>query len=128
MLSAVQNLGLTAEQRNDITQIIEALQRYVDGQFNETVGRRNFRRRVQQPGETFDDFLMALRELAKTCKFCMDKCTEKKESAIKSYKEGTSEGEDLLQENISTLARTISMCHSREAAKTPLRHTYMPQP
>ena len=30
---------------------------------NETVERRNFRRRVQQPGETFDDFLIALRDL-----------------------------------------------------------------
>jgi len=59
-LSIVQNLGLTTEQRNNVMQIIEALQRYVDGHLNETVERRNFRHRLQQPGETFDDFLIAL--------------------------------------------------------------------
>ena len=70
-LSVVQNLGLTTEQRNDVTAITEALQRYIDGHLNETVERHNFLCRVQQQGETFDDFLIALRKLAKTCKFCL---------------------------------------------------------
>ena len=57
-LSIVQHLGLTTAEKKDVAKIIEALQRYVDGHLNETVERRNFRRRVQQPGETFDDFLI----------------------------------------------------------------------
>ncbi|XP_065902494.1 uncharacterized protein [Dysidea avara] len=122
-----QNLGLTTEQRNDVTTIIEALQRYVDGHLNETVERRNFRRRVQQPGESFDDFLIALRELAKTCKFCSDACTEKniRDQVI----EGASDGdtiEDLLQENNLTLAKTISMGRSREAAKKHRSDIHVP--
>ena len=36
-LSIVQNLGLTTEQRNDVSQIIEAPQCYVDGHLNKTV-------------------------------------------------------------------------------------------
>ena len=98
-MSIAQNLGLTTEQRNDVTQIIEALQRYVDGHLNETVERRNFCRRIQQPGETFDDFLIVLLELAKTCKFCSDECTEK--SIRDQIIEGAIDGdtiEDLLQE------------------------------
>jgi len=55
-LAVVQNLGLTEHQMKDPAEIIVALQRYVDGHINETVERRNLRRRVQQPGETFDDF------------------------------------------------------------------------
>ena len=128
-LSIVQNLGLTTEQRNDVTQTIEALQRYVDGHLNETVERRNFRRRVQQPGETFDDFIIALRELAKTCKFCSDECAEK--SIRDQVIEGVSDGdtiEDLLQENNLTLAKTISMCRSREAAKKHGSDIHAPDP
>ena len=49
-LAVVHNLGLSDEQMKDVAQIITAMRRYVDGHVNETVERRNFRRRVQQPG------------------------------------------------------------------------------
>ena len=42
-LSVVQNLGLTNDEQNNVTTIIEALQAYVDGHLNETVEHRNFR-------------------------------------------------------------------------------------
>ena len=42
-LSIVQNLGLTNEERKNVTVIIEALQSYVDGHLNETVEQRNYR-------------------------------------------------------------------------------------
>ena len=76
-LSIVQNLGLTEEQRGSVEDIISAIKRYVDGHENEMVERRNFRRRTQQVGESFDDFLVSLRELVKTCNFCYDACTQK---------------------------------------------------
>ena len=78
-VTIVDNLGLTTEQLQKTTEIIAAIERYVQGQINESVERRNFRRRVQQEGETFDDFLVSLRELAKTCSFCSDQCTHAKE-------------------------------------------------
>ena len=34
-----------------------------------------FRSRVQQEGETFDDFLVSLHKLTKTCNFCNNACT-----------------------------------------------------
>ena len=49
----------------------------VDGHVNETVERWNFRKRTQQLGESFDDFLVSLREPMKTCNFCFDDCTNK---------------------------------------------------
>ena len=73
-LAIVQNLGLTEDQMKDTGEIIDAIQRYVDGHTNETVERRNFRRQTQQPGKSFDDYLISLCELTKTCKFCSESC------------------------------------------------------
>ena len=95
MLAIVQNLGLTDVQLKDMPTIIDInhrcqhpiidvidinhrCQHYVDGHINETVECRNFRQRVQQPGESFTDFLIALRQLVKICKFCSDACVQKR--------------------------------------------------
>ena len=69
-LSIVQNLGLTEAQLKEPQSKITAMCAYVDGHVNETVERHNFRCCKQQEGETFDDFLIALRELIKMCKLC----------------------------------------------------------
>ena len=53
------------------------MQEYIDGHVNEMVEHRHFRQRRQQPGESFDNFLIALRKLIKTCKFCSDMCAQK---------------------------------------------------
>ena len=82
---------------------------------------------MQQPGKSFDDFLITLRELAKTCKFCSDACTER--NIRDQIIEGASDGntiKDLLQENNLTLAKTISMCRSRGAAKKHCSDIYVP--
>ena len=70
-LAIVQNLGLNNEAQGDAAQVIQALQRYVDGHVNETVERRSFRKRVQQPGEAFDDFLISLRKRASSAQKCV---------------------------------------------------------
>ena len=117
-LAVVQNLGLTDDDMKRTQTIIDAIRRYVDGHINETVERRNFRRRVQQPGEPFNDFLIALRELVKTCKFCSEACAQKsmRDQIIEGLRDGDTV-EDLLQESGLTLANTIAKCQSREAAK-----------
>ena len=117
-LSIVQNLGLTEEQRESVDETIRAIKRYVDGHTNETVERRNFRQRIQQPGELFDDFLVSLRELVKTCNFCSDACMQKnlRDQIIEGLRDGDTV-EALLQEADLTLDRTISKCQAQEAAK-----------
>ena len=111
MLAIVQNLGLTGAQLKNMQTITEAIQHYVDGHINETVECRNFHQRVQQLGESFDDFLIALRDLVKTWKFCSDACMQK--SIRDHIIEGLMDGdtiEDLLQEADLTLATTITKC------------------
>ena len=90
----------------------------MDGHINESVERRNFRRRTQQHGETCDNYLISLRNLAKTCRFCSDDCLQKniRDQIIKGLLDGnTIEG--LFQESGLTLATTITKCRSKEAAK-----------
>ena len=117
-VTIVDNLGLTVAQRKDATLIVAAISQYVEGQRNESVERRHFRQRRQQPGEPFDDFLVSLRELAKTCNFCTDECTQK--SIRDQIVEGLLDGdaiEDLLKERELTLDTTILKCRAQEAAK-----------
>ena len=66
-LGIVQNLGPTdAEKRKDISAIIDALQRHVDGYLNEMVEWQSFHCWVQQPGESVDDFLISFNK--RSCK------------------------------------------------------------
>ena len=117
-LTIVDNLGLTPGQRADAQEIIQAISAYVAGQLNESVERRNFRRRCQQQGEAFDDFLVSLRELAKTCGFCSDECTQKsiRDQIIEGLVDGDTV-ESLLRQKNLTLETAISRCRAQEAAK-----------
>ena len=117
-LTIVNNLGLTTEDRGSVTSIISAIKKYVTGRINESVERRNFRCRTQQPGESFDDFLVSLRELVKTCNFCNDACTQKslRDQIIENLLDGDTV-EYLLQEKDLSLDKTVHMCQTQEAAK-----------
>ena len=76
-LNIVENLSLTNTQKKDQAQIIAALKAHVDGRINETIDRRNLRLCKQQVGESFDDYIVSLHELAKTCNFCNNNCLQK---------------------------------------------------
>ena len=52
------------------------LKRHVEGRVNETIERRNLRQRTQQVGESFDDYLVSLHDLTKTCNFCNNECLQ----------------------------------------------------
>ena len=60
-LTVVNNLGLTAVQAASQEQTITALQQHVEGLINESLERRHFRQRKQHSGESFDDYIVALR-------------------------------------------------------------------
>ena len=122
-LNVVENIGLSTAEKNDQVQIIAALRRYIDGQVNETIERRNLRLRTQQAGESFDDFLVSLRELAKTCNFCNNDCLQR--ALRDQIIEGLQDGEiiqELLQVKDLTLDQTISRCRGLEAAKQSRKH------
>ena len=80
--------------------------------------RRKLRRRVQQQGESFDDYLVSLRELTKTCNFCSEACAQKniRDQIIEGLIDGDTV-EHLLRQHDLTLATTITTCRAQEAAK-----------
>ena len=117
-LSSVQNLGLSDTKKEDVAAIISNIKKYIDGHINESVERKNFRRRTQQPGESFDDFLVALHELVKTCNFCSDNSTRKnlRDQIIEGILDGNTV-EELLQEKDLSLTRAIQIFQAQEMAK-----------
>ena len=121
-LTIVDNLGLTPEQKSDVDAIITAIKRHIDGLVNESMERRKLRRRYQQPGESFDDYLVSLRELTKTCNFCSEGCTTK--NIRDQIIEGISDSdtvEQLLKHQNLTLEVAITTCRAQEAAKNQCR-------
>lgn len=117
-LTIVENLGLTEEQRKSAKEIITAIETYIHSQVNKSVEQRVFRTRTQQEGETFDDFIISLRELAKTCNFCNNECTQKNihDQIIAGLADGEAV-EALLKEKNLTLETALSKCCAHEAAK-----------
>ena len=117
-LSIVQNLGLSNDEMKNAAIIIAAIKKYIDGHVNESVECRNFRKRIQQPGECFDNFLLALRDLVKTCNFCSNECMQKniRDQIIEGILEGDTV-KDLLQVKDLSLDKTIQICQAQEAAK-----------
>ena len=61
----------------------------------------------------FDDFVVSLRELAKTCKFCNDDCTQKniRDQIIAGLANGEAM-EDLLKEKNLILDTAFSKCRA----------------
>ena len=76
--------------------------------------QRVFTSRVQQEGVTFDDFVVSRRELAKTCNFCNNECTQKniRDQIIAGLADGEAV-EALLKEKDLTLETTLSKCCAR---------------
>ena len=121
-IAIVNNLGLSEEQRNNVDTVIQAIKRHIDGQINESVERRNLRSRTQQPGESFDDFLVALREMTKTCNFCSPLCVQKnvRDQIIEGLLDKDTV-EHLLRQQELSLDNAITICRAQEAAKKQCR-------
>ena len=93
---------------------------------NETVERKAFRKRRQHREESFDDFLVTLRDVVRSCNYCSDECTNKAirdqiiEGISNDMKLGISDDdtvEQLLRERRLTLDKAISVCRAHESAK-----------
>ena len=116
--NVVDNLGLATEDKKKVAKIIEALTKHMEGAVNETVERRNFRKCRQHARETFDDYLVLLRELIKTCHYCTDECVSKvlRDQIIEGFQDGDTV-EELLRQKKLSLEQTIQICRAHESAR-----------
>ena len=67
-LRVYNTLTFTEEEKN-LSHILDKLETLLIGEVNETYERFKFNQRQQQDGETFDNYLTAIKSLAKTCNF-----------------------------------------------------------
>ena len=114
----VDNLGLATEDKKKVAKIIDALTKHMEGAVNETVERRNFCKRRQHAHETFDDYLVSLRELIKTFQYCTDACVSKvlRDQIIEGLQDGDTV-EELLRQKKLSLEQTIQICRAHESAR-----------
>ncbi|KAF0302151.1 hypothetical protein FJT64_025760 [Amphibalanus amphitrite] len=59
----------------DLKTVIDTMEAHLRGQRSIILDRRDFYSRVQEPDETFDDFVSSIKEIAAYCDFC-DKCAD----------------------------------------------------
>ena len=72
----MENMGLTEAESKDVIIILKRLERHSRHWTGEpSYATRAFNLRVQEAGETFDDFVTSLRDMSKDCGFC-DNCRD----------------------------------------------------
>ncbi|KAF0291834.1 hypothetical protein FJT64_001088 [Amphibalanus amphitrite] len=96
----------------DLKTVIDTMEAHLRGQRSIILDRRDFYSRVQEPDETFDDFVSSIKEIAAYCDFC-DKCADdqyrdrivvgiRDEEALKR----------MLHEPKLTLQRAVDICRA----------------
>lgn len=109
-----------AAHRTDVTKISEAFDRYCIGETNVTYERYVFNQRVQQPGESIDDFVADLRKLANTCQFDSLEDSLIRDRIVIGIRDEPTRRR-LLQQKKLTLAEAVDMCKASEATSRRLR-------
>ena len=102
---------------SDTKTILDSMERHLRGQQNIILDRREFYRRQQDGGESFDDYLVALREIAQFCDFCSHRSDLQLRDRIVTGIRDEETLRALLSENDLTLQTTISICRARENAE-----------
>ena len=100
----------------DLTTILDAMEAHLRGQRSIILDRRDFYSRIQEPDETFDDFVSSIKEIAAYCDFC-DKCLD--DQFRDRIVVGTRDEEALkrmLHEPKLTLQKAVDICRACESA------------
>ena len=118
-LRIVQNLP--AKDPDDLDDLLTALEKYILGTTNEVYERREFWKRTQHEGESFADYMLALRELTARCNFskCCDKCEafQLRDRVTTGLRDAGTIEKLLAVGSSLTLDRMRSICEADESAK-----------
>ena len=112
----------TEEESKSLTKIFEMFDLHTIGEINETYERYNFNCRNQQPNESIDAYIAALRTLAKTCNFCDCLKDSLLRDRIVFGIQSKPTRKRLLQDRKLTLKKCIDMCRSFETASFQLKN------
>ena len=106
--------------RAKVDKIKEAFDKHWLGEVNVTYERYVFHQRIQQPGESIENFVADLRKLAKSCAFEQLEDSLIRDRIIIGIRDDPARRRLLQQKNI-TLADTIDACKASEATSRRLR-------
>ena len=97
--------------------IVKQIGDHLRKQRNVILDRREFFQRVQQTGEPFNDFLMAIKEIHEFCNFCEHCQDDQLRDKIVTGIRDTAVLEELLADESLTLQKAINICRARENAQ-----------
>ena len=110
--------GLDIPIPNTYSEIVTAFQEYLRRQCSVVLDRRDFFRRQQEEGESFDDYLIALKTLAQFCDFCPQCSDERFRDRIVTGVRDHEALQSLLAEPDLTMDKAIRICRASESALT----------
>lgn len=115
-LRIVQNMGLSDGDSKSVPHILKELETHACGRINEVIERRNLNLRVQQPGESFIDYLCELRHLAKSCGYGDLDCSMIRDRIVVGIRDAATVQKLLAIQDVS-LHEAVNICLSMETTK-----------
>ena len=110
-----------AEDKEDLTIIMKKFDAHIMGEVNETYERYKYNKRDQALGESIDDYVSSLKDLAKTCNFCdCLKDTLLRDRIVLGIKDNATR-KVLLQKRRLSLKQSIDICRGSEATTHQLK-------
>ena len=113
--------GLQLEEGAVVDDIITALDTHFIGTTNETYERFVFNKRDQKEGESFDEYINALRQLIKTCNFNASMSDSLLRDRIVLGIRSTTTRQELIQDSKLSLQTCIQKCRSLEATEEQMK-------
>ena len=114
--SRVVDFGLPLPVAASMDQIIDAMHTYLRRQRNVIIDRRDFTSRLQQPGETIDEYVCALKEIASCCDFCQHCVDDRFRDHIVVGTNDCKARRRMLETPDLTLEKALDICRASECA------------
>ena len=110
--------GIPGSESASVEEIVAAMQQHLRRQRNVLLDRRDFDSRVQQEGESFDEYLCTLKEIAAFCDFCSACADERLRDRIVVGVRSDEARRRMLEQNDLTLMTAADICRAAENAAT----------
>ena len=105
--------------KRDLDKVLEEMEKYCLGETNVIYERFRFNQKAQREGESFDQFLTDLKELAKTCQFGQMHDELLRDKIVVGVREDTLR--KLLQKKELMLATCVSVCRACETTAAHMK-------
>lgn len=112
-------LVISEDKKNDYETVIKAFEEHFDPEKNITYERYKFLKRNQKSGETYEDYIMELRDLSSTCEFGNLTDGLIRDRLVCGVND-TSVTDRLLRMKDLTLAKATDVCRASQEAKKQL--------